>query len=58
MKSKKGDNIGMKRIREKVKRTVKYLRVSYKQANGNERLLMGMCTLVMLVYAWWVLLVL
>jgi hypothetical protein len=48
----------MKRIREKVKRTVKYLRISYKQANGNERLLMGMCTLVMLVYAWWVLLVL
>ena len=48
----------MKQLREKVKRTIKYVRVSYKQASGKERLLMGMCTLVMLIYTWWVILVL
>lgn len=48
----------MKKIREKFKRTVKYVRVSYKQASLNERMLMGMGALVMLVYAWWVVLVL
>ena len=48
----------MKRIREKFKRTVKYLRVSYKQASLDERMLMGMGALVMLVYTWWVVVVL
>ena len=48
----------MKRIKEKYKRIVKYWRVSYEQASGSDRLVMGMCTLAMLVYAWWVLLVL
>jgi len=44
----------MKRLREKVKRTAKYWRVSYKQASGNDRLYIGMFALAMLVYAWWV----
>jgi type II secretory pathway component PulM len=48
----------MKRIKEKFRRTVKYLRVSYKQASLDERMLMGMGALVMLVYAWWVVVVL
>ena len=48
----------MKPIREKFKRTVKYWRVSYKQASGKDRLLIGMGALVVLVYAWWVTLVL
>jgi len=48
----------MKRIREKLNRTVKYWRVRYKQASGRDRLFMGMWSLVVLVYAWWVLLVL
>ena len=46
----------MKRAKEKFSRTVKYWRVSYKQASGSDRLFMGMCALVMLVYAWWVVL--
>jgi hypothetical protein len=47
----------MKRIEEKFKRTIKYLRVSYKQASEQERLSMGLfaLALVVLVYAWWVL---
>ena len=48
----------MKRINEKFKRIVKYWRVSYKQANQTDRLVMGMCTLAMLVYAWWVYIIL
>ena len=48
----------MKRIKEKFKRTVKFWSVSYKQTSGRDRLFMGMCALVMLVYTWWVVLVL
>ena len=48
----------MKRIRGKLNRTVKYWRVRYKQASRRDRLFMGMWSLVVLVYAWWVLLVL
>jgi hypothetical protein len=48
----------MKRIKEKFRRTVKYLRVSYKQASLNDRMLMGMGALVMVVYTWWVVIVL
>jgi hypothetical protein len=47
----------MKRIEEKIKRKVKYLRVSYRQASGRERLSMGMFALMMLVYTWWVFLI-
>jgi hypothetical protein len=47
----------MKRLEEKFKRTVKYFRVSYKQANGRERLYIGLFGLLMLIYAWWVSLV-
>jgi hypothetical protein len=48
----------MRRINEKFKRVVKYWRVSYKQASRADRLVMGMCTLTVLVYAWWVFVVL
>jgi hypothetical protein len=44
----------MKRIKEKFKRTVKYWRISYQQANGRDRLSMRMFALLMLAYAWWV----
>ena len=47
----------MKRIEEKLKRKFKYLRVSYQQASGRDRLFMGMFGLLMLVYAWWVVMV-
>ena len=37
---------------------MKYYRVSYKQSDKQYRLFMGMFALVILVYAWWVILVL
>ena len=47
----------MKQIKEKFRRKVKYWRVTYKQADQQERLSLGMFALAMLVYAWWVMLV-
>lgn len=47
----------MKQLKEKLKRRMKYLRVSYQQTSGRERLSLYMFVLVMLVYAWWVILV-
>jgi hypothetical protein len=47
----------MKRIEEKLKRKVKYWRISYLQASGRERLSMGMFTMLMLIYMWWVILI-
>ncbi len=47
----------MKRIQEKSKRIVKYWRVRYRQANEHDRLFVGMYVLMMLVYAWWAMLV-
>jgi hypothetical protein len=52
-----GKVYSMKLMKEKLKRIVKYWRVWYKQASGSDRLHLGMCALVVLVYAWWVLLV-
>jgi hypothetical protein len=46
----------MKQIKEKFKRTVKYWRITYQQANGRDRLSMGMFALLMLAYAWWAML--
>jgi hypothetical protein len=43
----------MKQIEEKFKRKVKYWRISYKQANGRDRLHMGLYSVLILVYAWW-----
>jgi hypothetical protein len=48
----------MKRIEEKFKRTVKYWRISFKQASGRDRLYIGLFALLMLTYVWWVTLVL
>lgn len=48
----------MKRIKDKFKRSVKYLRVSYQQASGRERLSLGMFVLMMLTYVWWTMLAL
>lgn len=47
----------MKQIEEKFKRKVKYWRITYKQANGQDRLSMGMFVLLMLVYVWWAILI-
>ncbi|HSJ87498.1 MAG TPA: hypothetical protein VK909_09845 [Anaerolineales bacterium] len=47
----------MKRINEKFKRTVKYWRVSYQQASDRERLSLYMFALLMLIYAWWAMIV-
>ena len=44
----------MKRIEDKFKRTLKYLRVSYQQAGGRERLNLYMFAMLMLIYVWWV----
>jgi hypothetical protein len=44
----------MKQIEEKFKRKMKYWRVSLMQANGRERLHMGLFSLMVLVYTWWV----
>ena len=43
----------MKRLEEKLKRTVKYWRISYQQSREKDRLSIAMFTLVMLVYMWW-----
>lgn len=43
----------MKQIEQKLKRKVKYLRISYKQASGRERLHLGLYSVLILVYAWW-----
>ena len=53
-----GEGDFMKRIEEKLKRKVKYWRTSYHQANGRERLLLGLYGMLILMYAWWYLLVL
>jgi len=53
----KGDYF-MKQIEEKFKRTVKYWRISYKQASGRDRLYIGLFSLLVLVYAWWITVVL
>jgi hypothetical protein len=47
----------MKQIEEKFKRTVKYWRISYQQANGRDRLLLGLYGLLILIYAWWYMLI-
>lgn len=47
----------MKRIKEKLKRQMKYLRVSYQQTRGRERLNLYMFALLLVVYAWWVMMI-
>jgi len=46
----------MKRIKEKYERIVKYWRISYKQASGQDRLVMGVFTFMALTYMWWAIL--
>jgi len=46
----------MKQIEEKFKRTVKYWRITYKQASGRDRLALAMFGVLMAAYMWWVLL--
>ena len=48
----------MKQIEEKLKRKMKYLRVSYHQASGRDRLYLGLYSVLILVYLWWYVLVL
>ena len=48
----------MKQIEEKLKRKMKYLRISYKQASGRDRLSLGLYSVLILVYVWWYFLVL
>jgi hypothetical protein len=47
----------MKWNKEKLKRLIKYWRVTYQQASGTDRLFMGMFVLMMLAYVWWAMLV-
>jgi hypothetical protein len=47
----------MKRVKEKSRRIVKYWRIRYQQASGNERMFVGLYVLAMLAYAWWTILV-
>lgn len=47
----------MKRIEEKLKRKVKYWRVSFLQASERDRLVIGLFGGIMLTYIWWVILV-
>ena len=47
----------MKRIKEKSRRIVKYWRVRYQQASGDERMWVGLYVLAVLAFAWWVMLV-
>lgn len=47
----------MKPIKEKLRRAVKYWSISYQQSRERDRLYIGLFTLLMLVYAWWVILV-
>jgi len=44
----------MKRIEEKLKRKVKYWRISFLQASGRDRMSLGMFIILILVYMWWV----
>jgi len=48
----------MKQLKEKLKRRMKYLRVSYQQTRGRERLNLFMFAMLMLIYAWWAMMVL
>jgi len=50
--------ITMKRITDKFKRKVKYLRVSYQQASVRDRFNLGLFAVLMVAYAWWVSIVL
>jgi hypothetical protein len=47
----------MKRIEEKLKRKVKYWRISYLQASGRERQALGLFGMLLLTYVWWAILV-
>jgi hypothetical protein len=44
----------MKRIEEKFKRTMKYWRISYRQASGRDRLSLCLFASLVLAYVWWV----
>ena len=44
----------MKRIEEKLKRKVKYWRITYQQAGGQDRFFIGLFALMLLIYVWWV----
>ena len=48
------DSILMKRISEKFRRKVKYLRVSYQQASVKDRFNLALFAVLMVAYAWWV----
>lgn len=52
------NDCAMKQIEEKLKRKVKYWRISFMQASDRERLHLGLYSILVLVYAWWVFLVL
>jgi len=44
----------MKRIEQKLKRKVKYWRITYQQATGRDRLALGLFALMLLAYVWWI----
>jgi len=47
----------MRQLKDKSKRLIKYWRVRYRQASGNERVFAGMFVMMLLVYTWWTILV-
>lgn len=47
----------MKQKKEKIRRVVKYWRVRYIQTSSQDRLSVALFVVVMLMYAWWAMLV-
>jgi hypothetical protein len=47
----------VKRVNDKVKRTFKYWRVRYQQANDRERLYFYLFVFLVLTYTWWLVVV-
>ncbi|MFT3894926.1 MAG: hypothetical protein QM730_25130 [Anaerolineales bacterium] len=47
----------VKRINDKVRRTFKYMRVRYQQANDRERLYLYLFVFMVLTYTWWLVVV-
>lgn len=45
----------MKRLKEKIRRKIKYYRVGFYQSQREDRMGWGMTALGVLVYVWWVL---
>lgn len=45
----------MKKLKDRIRRKIKYYRVGFHQASKEDRVGLGMSALGVLVYVWWVL---